>query len=207
MKSRKANPMQHTVFDTPVVNILLRWLALLLLKVTGWRKAGVLPAEPKYVMIAAPHTSNWDLPVMLMLAFVLGARVFWMGKDALFRRPFGTLFRWLGGIPVDRSKSNNAVEQAIQNFRDRESFVLLVAPEGTRKRVTHWKTGFYHIARGAGVPIVLGFLDYRRKVGGIGPVITPSGGIEADMDTIRQFYADITGKREDGIVDLSQSRR
>ncbi len=187
--------MQYTVFDTPVVNMLLRWLALLLLKVIGWRKAGVLPAEPKYVMIAAPHTSNWDLPVMLMLAFVLRARVFWMGKDALFRRPFGTLFRWLGGIPVDRSKSNNAVEQAIQNFRDRESFALVVAPEGTRERAAHWKTGFYHIARGAGVPIVLGFLDYRSKVGGIGPVITPSGSIEADMDTIRQFYADLTGKR------------
>lgn len=186
--------MQRTVFETPAASGVLHWLSRFLLKITGWRCVGALPAEPKYVMIAAPHTSNWDLPVMLTIAFALRARVFWMGKDTLFRPPFGHLFRWLGGVPVDRRKRNNAVDQAIQLFRDNESFVLIVAPEGTRARVTHWKTGFYHIAHGAGVPIVLGFLDYRRKQGGIGPVIKASGDIAADMTEIRQFYADITGR-------------
>lgn len=186
--------MQHTVFDTPVVNSLLHRFAKLLLTVTGWRTAGALPAAPKYVMIAAPHTSNWDLPVMLTIAFALRARVFWMGKHTLFRKPFGTLFRWLGGVPIDRRTSNNVVEQMIDVFRANESFALIVAPEGTRKRVAHWKTGFYRIAHGAGVPIALGFLDYRSKVGGIGSVITPSGDLDADMRAIRDFYGDITGK-------------
>lgn len=186
--------MQRTVFETPAASGVLHWLSRFLLKITGWRSVGALPTEPKYVMIAAPHTSNWDLPVMLTIAFALRARVFWMGKDTLFRPPFGHLFRWLGGVPVDRRKRNNAVDQAIQLFRDNESFVLIVAPEGTRARVTHWKTGFYHIAHGAGVPIVLGFLDYRRKQGGVGPVIKASGDIAADMTEIRQFYADITGR-------------
>ena len=178
----------------PVVNTLLHRLALLLLKITGWQKEGALPSVPKYVMIAAPHTSNWDLPIMLTLAFAFRARVFWMGKHTLFRQPFGAFFRWLGGVPIDRSKSNNVVEQTIQIIRDCESFVLVVAPEATRKRVAYWKTGFYHIACGAGVPIVLGFLDYRRKVGGMGPLINPSGNIETDMDTIRDFYGSIDGK-------------
>jgi 1-acyl-sn-glycerol-3-phosphate acyltransferase len=120
-----------------------------------------------------------------------------MGKDALFRRPFKAFFRWLGGIPVDRSKPHNAVEQMVEIFAARESFILAVAPEGTRKRVEDWKTGFYRIAYGAGVPIVLGFIDYGRREGGIGPVVRPSGNLEADMEKIRAFYASKTGKYAD----------
>lgn len=182
------------MFDTPVISTLLRWLALSLLAIFGWRRSGKLPDSPKCVMIAAPHTSNWDLPVMLVIAFAFGARVFWMGKHTLFRPPFGTFFRWLGGVPVDRRKSTNVVDQMVEIFRERDSFTLILAPEGTRKRTAYWKTGFYHMAYGAGVPIVLGFLDYQRKLGGMGPVIQPSGDIEADMTVIRDFYADITGK-------------
>ena len=182
------------MFDTPVVSTLVRWFAVFMLRVTGWRKSGKLPDGPKCVMVAAPHTSNWDLPVMLVVAFGVGARVFWMGKHTLFRPPFGGFFRWLGGVPIDRRKSTNAVEQMIALFRERETFTLVMAPEGTRKRTAYWKTGFYHIAHGAGVPIVLGFLDYQRKVGGMGPMIQPTGDIEADMTVMREFYADITGK-------------
>lgn len=186
--------MQHTMFDTPIINVMLRRLALSLMWVFRWRIEGELPDTPKYVLIAAPHTSNWDLPIMLSLAFAFRTRLFWMGKDTLFRRPFGAVMRWLGGIPIDRSKAHNVVEQSAEHFRKTESLVMVVPPEGTRQKVRYWKTGFYRIAESARVPIVLGFLDYRRKVGGIGPVVVPTGDIEADMKKIRAFYADITGK-------------
>jgi len=191
---RRANAMSYTIFDTPVLNALLYRLSLLLMKIFGWRMEGELPRAPKYVMIAAPHTSNWDLVVMLILAFSYRTKICWMGKDALFRRPFGTLSRWLGGIAIDRTKANNVVEQSIELFREKERLVMAVPPEGTRKKVRYWKTGFYYIAKGAGVPIALGFIDYRRKTGGFGPVVTPTGDIDADMEAIQAFYSNITGK-------------
>ena len=117
-----------------------------------------------------------------------------MGKDSLFRRPYKGFFKWLGAIPIDRSRSKNVVAQTIQKFNQNKTMILTIAPEGTRSRVKKWKTGFYHIAHGANVPIALGFLDYQRKVGGIGPVIYPTGNIEADMQSIRVFYDGVTGK-------------
>jgi 1-acyl-sn-glycerol-3-phosphate acyltransferase len=117
-----------------------------------------------------------------------------MGKETLFRWPINGFFKWLGGIPIDRSKSKNVVAQSIQHFHENEKLILTIAPAGTRKKVKKWKSGFYHIANGANVPIVLGFLDYRRKVGGIGPVIYPTGNFEADMKTIRAFFNGVTGK-------------
>ena len=189
--------MHRTMFDTPILNVLLRRLALFLMWIFRWRIEGKLPDTPKFVLIAAPHTSNWDLPVMLSLAFAFRTGLFWMGKDTLFRRPFGAIMRWLGGIPIDRSKSHNVVEQSAEHFRKAESLVMVVPPEGTRQKVRYWKTGFYRIAESAGVPIALGFLDYRRKVGGFGPAVVPTGDIEADMETIQAFYANITGKHSD----------
>ena len=186
--------MHYTIFDTPILSSVLRRTAGLFLRVFGWRKEGQLPDIPKCVMIAAPHTSNWDLPVMLFFAFAFQTKLFFMVKDAVFRWPFGPLFRWLGGIPIDRTKPNGVVEQSIQAFRDNDELIMVVPPSGTRSKVRYWKTGFYHIANGAGVPIMLGFLDYRRKVGGVGPVVVPTGDIEADMQAVRAFYADITGK-------------
>jgi 1-acyl-sn-glycerol-3-phosphate acyltransferase len=168
----------------------------------GWRREGKPPEIPKYVIIAAPHTTNWELPTALMMAFAFRVKIRWMGKDSLFRWPFGAFFKWLGGIPVDRSRSLGMVEQTIQRFRERERFVLVMAPEGTRTKTTHWRTGFYHIACGANVPIVLGFLDYRRKVGGIGPVIMPTGDVEDDMKAIRAFYAGVTGKHPEQSSDV-----
>lgn len=188
---RTARPMRYTIFDTPILNKLLRWQALLLLKIFGWRTKGRLPDCRKYVVIVVPHTSNWDLPVGLVLAFALKIKPYWMGKDSIFRWPFGTLFKWLGGIPVVRSKPTGMVQQSIQVLRESEEMVLAIAPEGTRARTAHWKSGFYHIAKGAGVPIVLAFMDFRRKVGGIGPAIIPTGDIEADMKKIRAFYAGV----------------
>jgi 1-acyl-sn-glycerol-3-phosphate acyltransferase len=120
-----------------------------------------------------------------------------MGKAVMFRWPFGTTCQWLGGIPIDRSQSHNVVEQSIQAFKDRDKLIMVIPPEGTRKKVSYWKTGFYHIARGANIPIVLGFLDYQRKTGGIGPTFYPTGRIEEDIKKIKTFYATITGKRQD----------
>lgn len=186
--------MNYTIFDTPVCKTLLRWFSILFLKITGWRAEGRLPAIPKFILVGAPHTSNWDLPYMLFIVFVFRAKIYWMGKETLFRKPFKKFFKWLGGIPIDRSKSYNVVAQSIQQFKENENLILAIAPSGTRKRVKKWKTGFYHIAKGANIPISLGFLDYRRKVGGFGPLLYPTGDFEADMKIIREFYAGVTGK-------------
>ena len=169
-------------------------ISRIILSLTGWRTEGQLPLIPKFVLVGAPHTSNWDLPFTLLVAFALRARIHWMGKTAIFRKPFKGFFQWLGGIPVERSQSDNLVDQSIQQFHRNDRLILTIAPAGTRQRVIRWKSGFYHIACGADVPIVLGFLDYRRKVGGIGPVVYPTGNITVDMETIRDFYDGVAGK-------------
>ena len=171
------------------------WLANMLFKLFGWRAEGSLAGLPKCVLVVAPHTSNWDFPVMIALAVALRIKVTWMGKHTLFRPPFGWLMRRLGGLPIDRGARHNIVEQAVESFRTHERLVLAILPEGTRKRTSYWKSGFYHIARGANVPIALGFADYRRKAGGIGRVIELSGDVDADMAIIREFYSGMTGKR------------
>lgn len=186
--------MRHTVFDTPVVNWLFRQMSKIGLKLTGWKMEGSLPDAPKYVVIAAPHTSNWDFPLTIAMAFVFRIKVFWMGKASLFRGPMGPVMKWLGGIPVDRSRSTNLVQATMDAFNRNRELIIAIPPEGTRSKVRKWKTGFYHIANGAKVPIASGFLDFKRKVGGFGPTFMPTGDIEADMAAIKAFYANITGK-------------
>jgi 1-acyl-sn-glycerol-3-phosphate acyltransferase len=172
----------------------MRLISRFLLFCLGWRTQGSLGHLQKCVLIAAPHTSNWDLFYTLLMAFNLKTGIYWMGKDSIFTKPFAGIMKWLGGIPIDRSKSNNVVGQSIQMFNQNEKMVLTVPPSGTRSRVTYWKTGFYHIANNAKVPIALGFLDYGLKIGGIGPTFRTTGDIEADMKVISAFYAGITGK-------------
>jgi 1-acyl-sn-glycerol-3-phosphate acyltransferase len=200
--------VQYTVFDTPVVKNFLRWFSRTYLRIFGWKVEGRMPDVPKFVMIAAPHTSNWDFPITMFLAFALEGKSYWMGKDTLFRRPFGTIMRWLGGIPVDRSRANSVVERMVGVFEEHEELIVIIPPEGTRGRVNYWKTGFYHIAHGARVPIVLGFVDYGRKAGGVGPMVVPTGDIEADMQLIRSYYAGVTGKypEKTGIAEVSPDR-
>lgn len=188
---------EKTIFTTPLLKSLLRVTALFYLKISGWRLEGEAPARQRYVMIAAPHTSNWDLPMTLAVVFAYRLSVYFLAKHTLFRSPAGGVLRWLGGIPVDRSQANNFVEQAVELFNSREQLVLIVPPEGTRQQVRYWKSGFYHIAHGAQVPIVLGFMDFRRKVAGFGGEFTPSGNFAADLPRIQAFYAGITGKNPD----------
>lgn len=189
-----SQPLHRTMFDTPVVSTVLRLIARLILRLKGWKYVGGLPAgTTKCVMIAAPHTSNWDLPYTLMIAFALRVNIHWMGKDTIFRAPFGGLMRWMGGIPVDRARAGDVVAASIETLRNASSLVLVVAPQGSRSHVPYWKTGFYRIAHGAGVPIMMGYLDFAKKEGGIARMFETSGDIESDMREIQDFYATVTG--------------
>ncbi len=172
----------------------MRWLAICIFKIAGWKPEGAKPEIPRYVIIAAPHTSNWDFLYTVCLAFILRIKPLIMMKADWFRWPMGPFFKWLGAIPIDRAKSNNVVAQSINSFQTADELAMVIPPSGTRRKVMYWKTGFYHIAHGAGVPIVLGYLDYGRKAGGIGPAVMPTGDIDADMVTIRDFYRNVEGK-------------
>ncbi len=188
-------PSSHPpVKTTPPAGRIARGLARAWLWLFGWTVEGSLPPGIKAVAIAYPHTTNWDLPFMLAVAYRLGVRPSWLGKRQIFRAPFGGFMRWLGGIPVDRSARTNMVAQVVERFTDIDRLFLVIPPSATRHKAAHWKSGFYHIARGAGVPILCTFLDYSRKVGGIGAVVMPSGDVRADMDVIRAFYQGIRGR-------------
>lgn len=158
------------------------------LAASRWTIAGGVPSVKKYVLIAAPHTSNWDFVMSIAAAFALEVDIRWLGKQQLFDGPLGPLYRALGGIPVDRSKASNMVDRMAEMFAESDAMVLMVPAEGTRGKREYWKSGFYHIARRANVPIALGFLDFDRKQAGIGPLVYPTGDIRKDMDVIRAFY-------------------
>ncbi|GIV61658.1 MAG: hypothetical protein KatS3mg044_0524 [Rhodothermaceae bacterium] len=170
-------------------NAFTRGLGRTVLRLMGWRIEGTPPNLPRFVVIGGPHTTNWDFVVAMAAAFALDLDVHWLGKHTLFRGPFDRLFRWMGGIPVDRSRGQGVVEAAVAAFRTRERFVLGLSPEGTRRRVERWKTGFYRIASGAGVPIVPVILDYSRKAVVITPVFHPTADLAVDMAALQERYA------------------
>ncbi len=182
---------------------LFRWIIRTWYARQGWTEERMIPVERKFVVIAAPHTSNWDFPYFLGLAQKLDLPLSFMGKKSLFRGPFANVMKELGGIPVDRSKSVNMVDQMIAEFKKRDTFMLTIAPEGTRGKVREWKTGFYHIAVGAGVPIVCGLMDYKRKHGGLGPAIWPTGDYDKDMAKVAEYYRSCTPRHpEKGNVEM-----
>ncbi len=178
-----------------------------LLRALGWRTRGTFPAGcERCVLVAAPHTSNLDLFFLLAFAMAFELRVRWVGKHTLFRFPLGPVMRFLGGMPVDRRSRQDAVAQLATEFARTKNLILVIAPEGTRAHGRHWKSGFYWIARKAGVPIVPSFLDYDAKIAGFGPAIVPSGVLRADMDRLRAVYAGIRGRfpEQQGIVRLAE---
>lgn len=159
-----------------------------ILRLFGWRLAGELPAEPRWVLIVGPHTSNWDFIVGVLAKIGFGIGASWLGKHTIFVFPVGWLLRWFGGEPVDRRQPGGVVEAAIERFRTRPQWVLAIAPEGTRKRVEQWKTGFYRIAVGAGVPILPVTFDFSRRVVELNTLYYPVGDEETDLRALRSRY-------------------
>ncbi len=172
---------------------MLKALSKLLLGIIGWHTVFAAPPGPKWILLAYPHTSNWDFPLGMLFSAQHGVFVHWTGKDTLFRWPVGRLLRKLGGIAINRRQSNGMVAQLVETFRTQENFHLCITPEGTRKKTEHWKSGFYRLAMETGVPIGLGFFDYKNKRIGVEHWITLSGDEEQDLALLRSIYADKTG--------------
>ena len=172
----------------------VKWALATNFKLRGWKIEGAPPETRKFVVIAAPHTSNWDFVYFVGAADALNLDLSFIGKASLFKAPFDQMMRDLGGIPLDRERSKDMVRAMVEEFGRRDTFMLTIAPEGTRGKARQWKTGFYHIAMGAKVPMVLGMMDYQRKVVGLGPAIYPTGDYAADMRRIASFYQSCTPK-------------
>lgn len=175
-------------------NWLLRTLAGGALRCWGWGFEGDLPNVSKAVAIVAPHTSNWDFVLGLLGLFAVGVRVSWFGKHTLFKAPFTGLLRWLGGIPINRRSASGAVDQMVARFNTSEALLVGLSPEGTRKPVPRWHTGFWHIAAGAGCPIVPIAFDWGPRVIRFGAPLQPSGDLEADLEALHRFFSGVRGK-------------
>ncbi len=174
---------------------MLKKISRFILSVLGWQLDAQLPPEKKYVIIGAFHTSNWDFPIGILGLWAMGLKACWVGKHTLFRGPLGPAFKLLGGIPVDRTVHTGFINRIAEQYKSRDEMALTIAAEGTRSKTEYWKTGFYHIAVEAGVPIALGYIDYGKKKLGIGATLYPTGDINADFEIIREFYKDKTGLR------------
>ncbi|HCR70963.1 MAG TPA: glycerol acyltransferase [Anaerolineae bacterium] len=185
--------MKTTIFTTPILSFVLRQISNLIMFLAGWRVDGKLPNIPKYVLIGAPHTSNWDFVLFLGIIFHLKVDARYMGKAELFRFPYGWFFYYCGGIPVDRKKSTGLVEQMVEACNKNDKFILTIAPEGTRHKVTEWKTGFHRIAKGAGIPIVMAKVDGAKKTVYVGEVFHPTENMDADMVLIQEAFKGIVG--------------
>lgn len=167
---------------------MFQFLGRLALRLTGWRFTAPLPEVPKCVLIVAPHTSNWDFPVGVMAMFAIDLDAYWLAKDSIFRAPFGTVLRALGGRPVFRESSEGLVADVARMIRAEPQFLLALAPEGTRKQVKGFKSGFYYIAQAAGVPIVPVWFDYPRREIGIGTPFHPTGDPAGDIAALQSMF-------------------
>lgn len=174
---------------------MLKILARCIFRVSGWTMVGEVPAIRKAVFIASPHTSNWDGFWLLVYKIAIDVDVRFLAKDTLFWWPLGSVLRALGAMPIDRSDATKVVPQLINAFETEEHLYLALAPEGTRKWMPYWKSGFYRIAHEARVPIVLAFIDYKTKQMGIGPTLPDNNSMEEDLDIIRAYYSQFSGKR------------
>jgi len=167
------------------------------LDLCGWKIRGDWPADPKAVIVAAPHTSNWDGIYMLAAAAYFRVKLGWMGKKSLTTGPFGGIVKWLGCVPIDRSGNHNMVSSMVEAFAARDEMLLLIPPEGTRGLVREWKSGFYHIARSAGVPLIIAVMDYGSRTIRIADLFHPTGDAEADIAAIQAYYQGAVGLRRD----------
>ena len=185
----------NVTHNAPRSGLFKYWLGHLVMALTGWQVSGEFPAHKKFVLIGAPHTSNWDFFLGLATIFIFRVKARWLGKDAMFVGPLGFLLRTFGGVAVDRSHPQGVVGQMANELKQADQLVIMLAPSGTRKKMPHWKSGFYHIAHQANVPIVCGSLDFKNKKTHIGLSFTPTGDIKKDMDRIRDYYKDSSAKK------------
>ena len=172
-------------------------LSKFVLRMFGWTVEKDLPLKEKYVLVGAPHTSNWDFPLGILGMLAMGLRFRWVGKHTIFRGATGLILKSIGGIPVDRRVRSNFIKQMVDLFYTQENMILAITPEGSRSKTPYWKTGFYYIALDANVPIALGYIDYREKKLGVGYSLFPSGNIEKDIEIIRKFYEGKTGRHRE----------
>jgi 1-acyl-sn-glycerol-3-phosphate acyltransferase len=170
------------------------WFGKVLCRLLGWKAVGDFPTMPKAMFIASPHTSLWDGIIMVTIAWALGVRLSWITKKETLSFPFKRLVTFFGAVPVDRDKRSDTVAQIAEEFKVCKGMYLAIAPAGTRKKRDYWKSGFYHMALQADVPLICGFLDYKRKEGGIRAIIHPTGDARIDMDRVREVYAGVEGK-------------
>lgn len=182
----------------------MRKLGQFLLKLAAWKIVGTLPNEKKYIIAVAPHTSNWDLLVGLLGRFSFGVKVSFLMKKQVFAFPFGSIMRGLGGIPVDRAKKSNLVEQLVAMFQQNEALILAITPEGTRSPISRWKEGFYHVAYQAQIPIVMVGFDYPSKEIRIGEIFKPSGDINKDFPEMIAYFRTIHGRYPKNLPDYQQ---
>jgi 1-acyl-sn-glycerol-3-phosphate acyltransferase len=175
-------------------NWITRLAARSILRLFGWYIVGEVPNSRKILMIGGPHTSAWDYIMTLLTAISLGGDLHYLAKQSFFANPLGSLIRWTGGIAVDRQHSRGFVGQMVDEFERRDSFMLALMPEGSRSTVGEWRSGFYYIALGAGVPITLVIFDFGNRRMRLGPILTPSGDYEADLPVIQSYFAGVRGK-------------
>jgi len=196
-------PFAYLGSDSNTLPMLQR-IARLVLKIGGWTPVGELPTEAKVIFIAAPHTSNWDGWWLMVYRIALDIDIHFLAKHTLFWWPLGTVLRALGAMPIDRTASRSTVQQVVDEFAARDRFWFALSPEGTRKWQPFWKTGFYRIAKAAGVPLVLGFIDYEKKQLGVGITLPAERNLAADLQSIRQFFEPLQGRipANSGPIDL-----
>lgn len=187
MKERKATLLSR----------ILKRIIVWIYRGNGWKAIGEVPKDRRFVLVAAPHTSNWDFLYFIGLCHELGIQPHFMAKESLFRWPWKNFMLDMGGVPVDRGKNKDYVAQMVKIFEQRKEFMLTIAPEGTRSNVKQWKTGFYHIARAANVPIVVGMMDYGKKTGGLLDSFEATGDYAADMKILEKHYKSVTPKHPD----------
>ncbi len=176
------------------LNPIIQSFCKLIYKLNTWKIEDTLPNDLKMIVILAPHTTNWDFLIMLTAAYSLRIKPQWLGKHTMFKGPLGWFYKILGGIPIDRTKKSNAVEQIVKVINERDQIVIGIAPEGTRSKTKYWKSGFYHIALMAKVPIHFAYIDFPSKTAGVTGGFMPSGDIDADLKIIQNFFADKRGK-------------
>ncbi len=178
---------------SPQNSWIVRRFAGIFLTIMGWKVTGENPVAPRAVIIAAPHTSNWDFVYLIAAAAHLGIKINWLGKASLFRQPLGFFMKRFGGIAVDRSKRNDLVQQLTAKYKQHSRINLVIPPAGTRDHTDHWKSGFYHLAIAARVPIICGYLDYPSRKAGLSKPFELTGKVELDMEAIRRFYKNKVG--------------